>query len=89
MIQMEPNAQSAADRVDCGIGNVKALLGAVDDKLRVYLLDQSLFGAYYPLIRNYALDMQALLSMAMECLTGMERDQNTVTDVLYGIQKSE
>lgn len=86
-MEIERDVKSIADDVSASIGSVKALLSAIDDKVRFYLLDKSHSGPYWELLRYYALEIQALLGVTEGIVCEMERDQDTVTDILYGTRK--
>ena len=76
--------RSIADDVYATIGSVKALLSAIDDKVRFYLLDKNNSGPYWELMRYHAMDIQNLLSIAEIFATEAERDQKLVTGLLFG-----
>ena len=83
------NVNTAADEVDCCITNVRALLSAIDDKLRFYLTDKSITGPYWELVKYHTLTIQTLLSMADSYLADAEEAQSQVTDTLYGVGEAQ
>lgn len=75
--------RGAADRIDCGIDNIGALLGAVDDKMSALYRDRSLFGNSWLLIKPSLESMQTLLSLAESILFDVGKDASIVSDALY------
>lgn len=84
MMAVERDVKSIAEDVQANIGSVKALLSAVDDKIRFYLLDKTCYGPYWELVKYHADEIQALLAVTESMVFEMDRDQSMVIDILCG-----
>ena len=75
-----------ADELLNSISYMRTLLGAAGDKVQFYLSNGPQLGPYRELLAQHAAETGALLDLAERFLDKMNRQIDTVTDLLYAVE---
>lgn len=75
--------KDAADEFISDIDYMRTLLRAAEDKVRFYLSNRDMLGPYRELLAQHAQETDTLLDQTKKFLEKMERDMETVADLLY------
>lgn len=86
---VEKDPRDVADQLSCDIDYIRTLLSAAGDKVRFYLENKKLLGPYMELLYGCALEIDNLLSLVEQHLEKMDRQTETLTDLLYRAELSE
>ena len=78
-----------AERVSANLSSLQCLLGAVNDKVRFYLLDDRIYGPYGEIVRYHAKELQGLLAIMEGILAEADIDLDAAIHSLSDALKRE
>lgn len=80
---MVETLKDKAEYVESEFDTLRVLVDAVDDKLRFFIVEKSLWGGCADLVRSFAFDIQTLLHVMNDYIWQLEKAQGEVVRGLH------